>query len=113
MIYKVVRKRDNRFFSCVAYGMAEVEYFLDRWAEPPEWLSNCGLCVFKSFDCAVTFSEAYRDSEVWECEAEEEMLAHSPCSPYSLSIGAPVSYPNIPWLNTYFFRRVRLLRRMY
>lgn len=77
--------KDRRVSHVMLREKAEVTYIPGEWAEAPEWLSGQGyhLTVFPSMaalldymraDNEVTLQHKLYDEEVWECEAEEEMV---------------------------------------
>lgn len=72
-VYKVVRRcEDGILRSIIAEGKAEVEYELNRWSYPPEWLRESGymLFAFSELESAVRFSrECGSDAVVLRCTA--------------------------------------------
>lgn len=75
-MYKAVDKRDTRLTSWLSRGYAEVTYKPGVRAEAPEWLVEMGyhlFCMETVKECVEMLGPAPDGSEVWECEAEEEV----------------------------------------
>lgn len=96
IVYKcVLLKDDNEFYSYSAEGKACVNYKLNEWAYPPNWLKEkgFGLLCFKSLESAKMFIEneyptaiKYR-SVILKCIGENKINLPPFCSIVKLSEG--------------------------
>ena len=81
-VFKVVRTRDDGYFSSSAHALAGVRYFIDEWSIAPLWLRKRGyhLTAFESVETATAWFEYIEDDPLTGCHVRdlEDALEHEP-----------------------------------
>ena len=124
--YKVVRKSKDRFYSCIVWSKAEVQYKEGRFVSAPKWLKREGrdfLFCFGDLDSAIRWynEEGFGNTmrydgiiaEIWKIEGKGLQAINDLLDIVSLSLGLIVR-----WYGRYIpdgtigFKKVKLLEKM-